>query len=388
MRRGIRDVRAGLVVAALVMLTPPPASAAPALVTIDSREAALANKDGGGWTASLTFTNLTDGELTLTVRAADATDAGCGPTLDKNELAPAQRTAVTVTIPAGCEVGDDGIDLVVVATATPDAATTTFEVTAAPKPDEAVDWSPLAVFPILLAVLVGVVVAVCVFWDAPDESGKNTGGVPLKQLDATWSFSESWAGNVTVAAGLLTGVLGSSSVVKALLGDDAERSVALATVGAAVAAAFVAAGPVVLAIFRSGPHPTVGGFLLASALVMTGAGGELFVVYSSGRQLDLGGWEDKLYIAAAGAAALLLTYAVTAVRRVLRDGTKKPEPKSTTPSDTIRAAEMIVAALKASADVDEARVDTLMAEMADAYPDPAMGTSPGDEPPARRAAVL
>ena len=126
----------------------------------------------------------------------------------------------------------------------------------------------------------------------------------LKFLDAAWSFNDSWVSNVTVAGGLLAGIFvsGSSSVVTALLGADATTLVALVTVGAAVAAAFVAAAPLVL-IAAKGPNGfyTIGGLAAAAALTLGGwAARNPWVVYRSGSKLDLGTWQHNIvYLAVA-----------------------------------------------------------------------------------------
>jgi hypothetical protein len=116
---------------------------------------------------------------------------------------------------------------------------------------------------------------------------------PLVYLDTAWSFSDSWVSNITVIGGLLTGIIGSTSVVKTL-GDQAEGSRALATVGAAVAVAFIAAGPIVLLSTKRGGYFSVGGLLLASSIVLAGAAGELYVVADAATRLTLGGFEGWL----------------------------------------------------------------------------------------------
>ena len=189
----------------------------------------------------------------------------------------------------------------------------------------------------------------------------------MKYLDATWSFTDSWVSNVTVIGGLLAGIFGSSSVVKALLGKDADSSIALATVGAAVAAAIIAAGPIVLlatksksvrksnwaargvngresATTRSGNCFTLGGFVFAAIVTLTGAAGEIWVVYRSAQKLDLGGWQHKIVYLAVLGFALLALYAIRTVPATIKQGTTQPD--SVRP-DTLKAADLIVAALKA-----------------------------------------
>lgn len=335
--------------------------AAPAGVVIESRTPSLDRADGGGWMASLEFTNLTDAKLTLAATPAVSGDDGCTLTFDKNEIAAAEQATVKLAVPPGCMVGDDGFDFVVAVTS---GASTlaSFDVTAAPQPEEEVDWGPLSAFPVALGVLLLGAVVFYLLWDNFDSSGSHTFGEPLKHLEASWSFKESWVSNITVGAALLTGVFGSSEVVTALLGEDAERSIALATVGAAIAAAFIAAGPLLVAGTKKGGSVTVGGLLVASAVTLTGAAGELWVVYSAAQRLDLGGWEDKVFIAAAVGAVVLAVYAVRTLHAVLEQGTTVVESP---PSDVIVAAEMIVATLKAKTDIDEEVVTSSLRSIAE-----------------------
>jgi hypothetical protein len=358
-------------------------SAQTTAVTIDSRSPALEELDGGGWTTSLGFTNLTDKPITLIAKATNTADLGCSLTLDKPKLPAAQHSALKVTVPAGCKVGEDGIDFTVSAKGGTTSART-FVVTAAPKPDTSKpDWGALWAFPVaLVALLCGAAVFFLAWRTAHSPPNQ-----PLKYLEATWSFKDSWVSNVTVAGGLLTGIFGSSNVVTALLGKDAESSVALATVGAAAAVAFIAAGPIVLLATKSktGDFFTVGGLFAASAVTLTGAFGELWILYRSGQKLDLGGWEDRVVILASVAAVLLAIYAFRTLLAVLKHGLKKPPPGPV--SDTIVAAKMIIEALKAPESIDTDKVEEAVDGVAQEYP--SIGTSPGDDQPRpRRSALL
>ena len=71
-----------------------PVHAAPAGVTIDSRSPSLTERDEGGWTSELGFTNLTDASVTLEVAKQNASDLGCEPSLDKVALPAAEHQAV------------------------------------------------------------------------------------------------------------------------------------------------------------------------------------------------------------------------------------------------------------------------------------------------------
>jgi hypothetical protein len=340
-------------------------------VTIDSRSPALVEAEGGGWTAALGFTNLTNTEITLTAEPSNAADGGCILTLDHPQLPAAEHSEVEVIVPAGCRVGEDGVDFTVSST-TSTPTPLTFEVTAAPKPDTKPEWSALWAFVIFLLILLAAAgIYLALIWLAPNTE--------LTHLDATWSFGDSWVSNVTVLGGLLAGIFGSSEVVTALLGDDAGSSVALAIVGAAVAAAVISAGAIVLLATKSkNDFVTVGGFLLASALTLSGAAGELWVVYRSGQRLDLGGWEDEIVWMAVAGFVLLGFYAIRTIPATIRIGTTQPEEPG--PSDTIKAAKMIVAALKAQERFDADSFEDALRELS--------GTQVAATPRPRRSGLL
>jgi hypothetical protein len=271
-----------------------------------------------------------------------------------------------VTVPAGCKVGDDGIDFTVSATRE-SAAPVKFVVTAAPKPDASKpDWD---------ALFMGL---------GADTRPPNK---PLKYLEAAWSFKDSWVSNITVLGGLLAGIFGSSDVVKVFLGDDAESAVAVATLGGAFAVAFIGAGPVILFATKSknGDFFTVGGLLIASAVTLAGAYGQTWVLYESSRDLDLGGLEDWVWIMALAAGALLAIYGARTLMATIRHGINKPKP--TPASDTIVGAKMIVEALKQLPEIDAETLDEAVDAITEAYP--TIGTSPGDDyPRPKRSALL
>ena len=103
---------------------------------------------------------------------------------------------------------------------------------------------------------------------------------------------------------------------------------------------------------------TVGGLLAASAVTLTGAYGEIWVLYRSGRRLDLGSWENRVVVLAVLAAILLTFYSYRTLLATLRHGTT---PHRLPPSDAIRAARMIVAALQAHGDIDADELDRAIA---------------------------
>lgn len=335
----------------LGLAAPARASAAPA-ITVDTRGPALARGEGGRVTAALGFTNLADAPIELTAAPVDASDLGCRVTLAPARVPPAEHSDVTATIVPGCNVGQDGFDFVVSASEGT-SSRGDFRITAAPKPSTSdPEWNALWAFPLVLGVLALVVLGYFLI----ALPGRTPVSQPLPYLEATWSFSDSWVSTVTVAGGLLTGVFGSTDVVTSLLGREADNAVALATVGAAAALALIGAGPIVLLATKSKSKHffTVGGLLMASVVTLSGAFGEIWVVYRSGRQLDLGGWEDKIVVAAGLAAVLLAVYAARSLSATLRQGLD--EPPRPAPSETMRAARLIVDALRTHPSVNELKV--------------------------------
>jgi hypothetical protein len=244
----------------------------------------------------------------------------------------------------------------------------------------ATEWSALVAFPIALVVLLAL--ALAYFFSQPRESRNE----PLQYLESTWSFKESWASNVTVAAGLLAGLFGSSEVVTAL-GEHAKSSFALATVGAAVAAALVAAGPLILLSSKTGEDfLTVKGLLAACAVTLAAGFGEIWVLFRAGERLAVGGhWQDWAGAMAALTALLLAWYAVRSIPPVIRTG--QTEPPTPPPSDTLTAAKMIVEAIKAAPGVDTARVDTALKAAVALHPELKPGAKL-DSPHKRRTALL
>jgi hypothetical protein len=226
----------------------------------------------------------------------------------------------------------------------------------------------------------------------------------LKNLPDTWKFSDSLVTNVTLLGGTLTGVVGSSDVVKAFLGKDADTSIALATVGAAVAAAMIGLGAVVLQTTRKNRHFTVGGLMLAAAVTLSGAYGELYVVWQNGKELTLGGWQGRLDAPVAVFALLLLAYAVVNLKETLEQGlvAAKPSPLNLS-ADAIAAtviasklvggtqpadlADEIREALKSEVDRETAELGSAETEAKPNARVPALGITPKASP-ARKSALI
>jgi hypothetical protein len=267
---------------------------ASALITLDSTSAVLSKSDAGAVTTKIALTNLTTDDVDISFAKPAAAPAGCAPRIIANRaIGPAQHEDVTVAVDA-CDA-KNGVKLNLVATAHPakGGQPTTPQglppVTASFKPQGKAPWRRLWAF---LGALLVAVVLVLVLWVAwwvhakwfrqsseLTEAGTGDGGddgtdddslpspgllSPLSGLDTTWSFKDSFASNLTAAAGLLVVVLGSTDVLTAAIGDDAKNSIAVATVAGVIATAAVAFG--------------AGGLLLGAIVALAAAGGQLWTI--------------------------------------------------------------------------------------------------------------
>jgi hypothetical protein len=342
------------VVGAMLIAATPALGAPGVAVSVDSREIELKEADRG-WTTEVGITNLTVDEIDLEIPFISNPE-GCLPRIQDGKLRVAEHRTVEVKIPPKCEAGEKGL-VFYIASATPEGPPFPIEMIAAPKPDEEPSWEALWTFAIAFLLLVGVASAYC--------RGvlKKKLRTPLQYLGATWSFKESWVSNVTVAGGLLTGIFGSSDVIKAVLGEEVDSAVALATVGAAIALALLASAPLILEATKAKvtdpkkekdigkEYPSLGGLTTASAVTLAAAFGQLWVVSASASRLDLGGSEDWLPWLLAGLGSLLLAvYAVRNFKRTIEVGMTNPGLPPD--SDTIKGARMIVDELKKSEQVE------------------------------------
>jgi hypothetical protein len=402
--------RIGLLVAATamcVLLAAAPSHADQASVALGSVEPELTPADDGGGTAKIALTNLTDAPVDITPRPQTPPNPNCTVQLDHNGQLPAARSLTfTATIAAACGRITKSFPILVEA-AGKDLPVITATVKTAKKPDWDVlsDW-----FVTSMKFALGLMVAVYLLWWI--FLGGSHPFTALPSLDKSWSFNDSWVTNVTVVGGLLAGIFGSSDVVTAILGGDADEAVALATIGGAVSVALIgAAGVVVIAakVPATGQF-TVIGVLVGSALALGAAAGQLGVVYESARDLELGGIEDDLMPFLVGALILLGVYGLFSVLGVLIQGHAEPEeedPAEEPVSEPIFAAAVIAASVIASVNDDHRltrdEVDQVLKDLAEdkrtkvlteAREEPApravksRGISTGATPTAARPAAL
>lgn len=326
------------------LVAPAAGWATPAAVVVDDVTPALKRTDDG-WKVSVGLTNLTGETVTLTRLHGDppgqpkCTVALAKPT--EGRLPAAQAGTAEITYDKGCDLPKTGVHLRLAANEVPLPP-----VNAAPDDGPPPDWEALLAF--VGALLVGLLVAGWVWHKA----GWAAVGRKLGNLPATWTFGDSLVTNVTLLGGLLTGVVGSSSVLEAVFGKETAPSVALATVGAAIATMLIGAGTVLLSAAKSGEKFTVGGVLAAGAITLAGALGELFVVAWGVRSLGLG-WvvisgkqictvELVVWFAAVLLAALLLIYSARSLAGTLSRGLD-PEPAPSPTTDMVAAAVLTAA---------------------------------------------
>jgi len=361
----------------------PEGRAAAALLAVDDASPALTRTDDGGWKGPVGLTNLSDGAVTLSAAAVD--DASCSIELSRAAIGAAQSSEPTLTVPAACQPDGGSIDVVITAT-----GATTAEVPLVAelaKADQEPAWGELVVFP--FALLVFIPLALIAF-----RGRKPT--TPLSYLESSYSFKESWISNITVLAGLLTGVFGSADVVKAFLGEDADRSIALATVGSAVALILVGTGPIVLTAAKQEQHDagtgefkqvfTVGGLVLATTVAVAGAFGQLWIGWKSGQALELGGAEDVIVAGFLVAVGLLIWYTIATLRATSKAGTTPPPPSK--PSELSELLKLFKKVLDGKDDVTPETTSAVLEDVMKSYP--ISGTGYGDEPlvsPRRRTAM-
>ena len=200
------------------------------------------------------------------------------------------------------------------------------------------DFDPLTLtdleLPLSIALVAALIVAIAGWYTSEGE------GATLKGLSSDWSFTESWASNVTIGSAALVVLLGSSEIATEIFGDDTDVLSAV-VVASGIAAALVAVAPLMVKAFADDGHATVPGVFLGSILTLTGASFEtLTVAWNAAEALGSDLW---LWV---GLAVFLLInyYGFQSLRFIF----SKVEESKVPPSDTIRGAEIIARALFAS----------------------------------------
>ncbi len=333
--------------------------ALPALAPLDAALAALDDPSpdladaANGWTVQVGLTNLTRSVLQLAVNPGVLVAKDCTLTPTPVTLPASQHDTVKVAVPDSCAV-KDGLSFTITATAIGTTVQPQALVVTAKRPTTTpVDWKQLRAFPIALVALglIGLVLGLVV----SGRNNKNAAGGEkvtaegtlgkLPYLDSAWSFSDSWLNNITAGAGLLTGIVGSTDVAKALLGADADSKVRLGIVGAAIAVALIAAAPLVLGIFQPPDGTiTIVGLFLAAAVSISAALGALWVMGRTAQDLDVPWLSANAKYIAIAAIVLVLIYAWVSLYGTVISGLTKPDDPPE--SDTLKAATVVASAIR------------------------------------------
>lgn len=373
------------------------ALAAPASVVVDTSTPQL---EAEGTKYKLSFVNITDGPAIL--RAKVLAPAGCEQKLGTNRLRRNEITDVEVTVSGTCPE-DEAMKVRIVAKMS-GGISEIFKIEPQGDTGGKPDWSHLWAFAIMLGISLALAtVFLYKGWDRPagsasGRSGKSPGAKwsrfrdrfaqHLTELDvSSWKFNDNWATNVTAAGALLTGIFGATTA-KAFLGENAETLTALTTVAAAVALVLVGAAPIVVLAtkrFRDKDNKrtdcfTVGGILLAAALVFAAAVAQLYVVAYMAMKMDLT-FPAKIAVCVAAllAVALLTVYTWRSLKELLEKGTE------VTPKET--RVEMQAAALIAKA-IDKTSDPCPVQAAADDRTTQAPETARTPAAPARRRSAL
>jgi hypothetical protein len=282
---------AGAVAALLVLTGHFALAAGSAELVLDAGPAAAVRTTDGTTTLDVTATNLTGAALALRLRTPDGScaDADGSPALE-----PYTRGTITFTMACTPGSAPRTGELSAAGLTQPVRLAFTVEPSASPV------WRPLWQFLLPGAVLAALSVLMpLVFWTLRPAGNEDAGGTsapplrwqglfgtPLPGITTDWSFTDSWASNLTLGAGLFTAFFASTDVLPAVLGDGAQAEAAVIAAAAAVSASLVAAGPLWLTICKRrytsqggvARHHTVGGVVVASFVALVGAFGGVWAV--------------------------------------------------------------------------------------------------------------
>lgn len=314
--------------------------------TVVDQKATAEKGDDGVVTASIEVINTGPDAVPLRPVVVPAKPT-CHLTPDPTTVGAGQVTTVTVTIPKGCF--DDSTPMAVDLDGVAKSQTMPATVVAPPM-DHPTDWAPL-----WWGLLVGALMAGTVGlrgWTEHEEAQQEamtpegiagreraylevrkivkvrTDGLSLPELpwkplppptysltselgnlEAGWSFKDSWVANLTVASTALIALLTSADALTAVLGEEPAAALGVMTVAGLVSAVLVGvANTVVKLVGKSVEVVTVGGLIASTSLVVLAAGFQVVTVGLAAASAA-GHWP-------LAAAALLLALLVAAVLEV------------------------------------------------------------------------
>jgi hypothetical protein len=148
-------------------------------------------------------------------------------------------------------------------------------------------------------------------------------GTDLDGLDAKWSFKDSWVANITVGATALIALLGSTAPIKAIVGREPTSELGLIAVAGAIAAVLVTISPLLLRVIgRDLKIPTVGGTLVAGALVLVGSLFQIGAVTIQAARLSEREWvQFGVLIGGLLVGLIVAIYAARSLASLMDEGT-------------------------------------------------------------------
>ncbi len=331
------------------------AQSASGTVTIDEEAQLVKAVDGTSTLTAVLTVSGVPGPTVVSIDVADHDEGTCVP-YSLPVVRTGVSTKVSIKLPVTCEVSDaQTLEFTTYplgsVVSTPSGTTIVAETTTE-------DPSP-AYVKLLWGFGIGATLAIAftliAWWLGPDGKGKGTSwklpdsswgkGMfnPLPGLDTKWSWSDSQLSNMTVAAGVFTGLLGSTGVLEKILGDNGDGPVAVVVVAAALSTALVAAAPLILGIARKEEDTYVSsdapnnyiviGVLAATAMVGAASLGSILTIALTmwdGSGIDRG-W---IGVGAGAAALLVIAHGSTSMRRTIKIGLLVPKPAPESPRRT------------------------------------------------------
>lgn len=326
-------------------------------------------------TVDLATTRSSD--VTLSADPSDDEDDNCEIDPTPERLRADGVQSISFTLADTCDVGDEGFSFVITATSARGNAVGTLDITANESAPASTDWGPLWMGLICGTIAAFITVLIAVLWSLRTRKDFKPNR-PLESLGADWSFSESWASNITVGATIVTAVLASSDALTAVIGEEPTAALGICAVGAALSVALAAAGGLVNNASKSKKVegvPTALGVVLAAFFTLTAVFSEAGTVAFAAMDLK---WGVDDFWPRAGltlATTLLVWYGIRSLSGMLAAADPEDEEDEEDPS------------VEALADI--ARAIRNQDKPAPAAPAaPAVRPTPVGAPPIRRAALL
>lgn len=319
---GLAAVLASLSIGVPVLAQDPPLFVVDESITVTAGDAAVAR---------LTITNLASDALVVRLESPRAACASTTPVLID------RGTASTIDLRlAGDCLGDADERRATVVGSVPGSDDVVEITLARSTPPAGPDYADL--FGFLYAFVIAATIILII-----NARGGVSVADPLPAIADSWSFADSWASNIGVAAALFTGVFGTTDILEQIVGGDSTGQVAVAAVAAALAASLIGVGPILLAVLRTRDdrRHTAGGILAASGVVLTANLGLVITLWAIvGERSTLN--SAFVTICALTACVLLVWYTARTVPETIRLGAR---PAPTEPSETMLASELIAEAV-------------------------------------------